>query len=664
MNILPKTKEEFSSKLYWDKFFKEYKDSFEWYGDYDDIKSILLPLIKPEDKLLIIGCGNSTLSVDLYDNGFYNNVNIDISKVAINQMITKYKTNGIRDKLIFESMDMLEMKYPDESFNVVIDKGTLDAVSSGDFDIDKMFTEISRVLKYFGRYICVTLLQEHVLALFNWFSNANNWMVRFYRCPRKKDTFTNKSDKVNFPVFIVCCIKLKTKIANSFIEFKVDPDSYPQKYNNIDDVTDTIKSMQNIEFIKYNVRNNKILDENFFIELFDDNNSTDSRYMMYFVHAKNITSKSSKCSVMIVPQGREHEWMFSTVKGRRELLNQSRMDHLIVIILSRKHKYESLRHIINEIENLVTDFFPVNPKQIEFVSIDDGIGNRNIIWEGKSDFSGKMFVEDVIINNKNTVRRLVFSDTRNIIQSEARLKRDKNKYSIDNHYLACIHHQFIAAGLAIINKPFKETYSLLMIGLGGGCFINFLANKLNDNINLNVTIVEIDPIMEQIARDYFDFNKEAKENFTINVIIDDGLKFIENCAKTNKRFDFIIFDVDSKNTNVGISCPPEQFIEDNLLQKVKTIVTVDGLFILNLVARDEDIKKDVYNKLKSLYEYCLAVKMVDDLNEIILVTDVLKLDWFELKDRNRRYDYISKSCFFYKMLVHTYRDLCRRIRRC
>ena len=59
------------------------------------------------------------------------------------------------------------MEFQNESFDVVIDKGTLDALMSDQkeeviVECDKMFSEIDRVLKFNGRYICISLAQDHI----------------------------------------------------------------------------------------------------------------------------------------------------------------------------------------------------------------------------------------------------------------------------------------------------------------------------------------------------------------------------------------------------------------------------------------------------------------------------------------------------------------------
>lgn len=60
------------------------------------------------------------------------------------------------------------MEFEDSSFSVVLDKGTLDALMVDDSeavneDINQLFCEIGRVLKLGGRYVCISLMQDHIL---------------------------------------------------------------------------------------------------------------------------------------------------------------------------------------------------------------------------------------------------------------------------------------------------------------------------------------------------------------------------------------------------------------------------------------------------------------------------------------------------------------------
>lgn len=71
MNLLPKSTADFGSTEYWNSFFrKRGKQAFEWYGEYPELCTQLHQYIKPKDEILVVGCGNSKLSMDLYDVGF------------------------------------------------------------------------------------------------------------------------------------------------------------------------------------------------------------------------------------------------------------------------------------------------------------------------------------------------------------------------------------------------------------------------------------------------------------------------------------------------------------------------------------------------------------------------------------------------------------------
>jgi 2-polyprenyl-3-methyl-5-hydroxy-6-metoxy-1,4-benzoquinol methylase len=56
------------------------------YSDFNDLENVLCKYIKARDEVLIIGCGNSTLSSDLYDTGIEHITNIDLSEKVIKQM--------------------------------------------------------------------------------------------------------------------------------------------------------------------------------------------------------------------------------------------------------------------------------------------------------------------------------------------------------------------------------------------------------------------------------------------------------------------------------------------------------------------------------------------------------------------------------------------------
>lgn len=110
------------------------------YGDHAQIRPYLLPVLHHNDHVLVTGCGNSNLSAGLRDDG-YLVTSIDFSEVVIQEMRARHPD------LTWELMDMTAMRFPDASFDAVVDKGSLDALMSEDNDLaasqaKTMFDEI------------------------------------------------------------------------------------------------------------------------------------------------------------------------------------------------------------------------------------------------------------------------------------------------------------------------------------------------------------------------------------------------------------------------------------------------------------------------------------------------------------------------------------------
>ena len=113
--------------------------------------------IKKDDFILNVGCGNSEFSEKMYIDGFKNNYNIDICPNVINFMKEKNKE---KTNLIYKEIDARNMKdFKDETFDLVIDKSTLDALLCGEeafVNVALMTKEISRVLKTGGIYLVIS----------------------------------------------------------------------------------------------------------------------------------------------------------------------------------------------------------------------------------------------------------------------------------------------------------------------------------------------------------------------------------------------------------------------------------------------------------------------------------------------------------------------------
>lgn len=58
---------------------------------YSGLKDWISQYVRKDDNILMVGCGNSRLSEDMFDDGFITLTNIDVSRVVIDQMIARYR---------------------------------------------------------------------------------------------------------------------------------------------------------------------------------------------------------------------------------------------------------------------------------------------------------------------------------------------------------------------------------------------------------------------------------------------------------------------------------------------------------------------------------------------------------------------------------------------
>ncbi|XP_064450394.1 eEF1A lysine and N-terminal methyltransferase isoform X3 [Mirounga angustirostris] len=494
MNLLPKSCKEFGSADYWEKFFQQRgRRAFEWYGSYLELCGLLHKYIKPREKVLVIGCGNSELSEQLYDVGIQDIVNIDISEVVIKQM--KERNASRRPQMSFLKMDMTQMEFPDASFQVVLDKGTLDAVLTDEEEktlhqVDRMLAEVGRVL-----------------------------------------------------------------------------------------------------------------------------------------------------------QGRETEWLFGMEEGRKQLAASAGFRRLITVALHRGQRYEGMDSIQAELSARVMELAPAGmpaQQQVPFLSVGGDIGVRTVQHQDCSPLSGSYVVEDVQGDDKHYFRRLIFLSNRNVVQSEARLlkdvshraqkkrKKDRKKQrpadapedlptapgqSIDKSYLCCEHHKAMVAGLALLRNPellLETPLALLVVGLGGGSLPLFVHDHFPKSC---IDAVEIDPSMLEVASRWFGFSQSDR----MKVHIADGLDYITSLAgrEGQPHYNVVMFDVDSKDPTLGMSCPPPAFVDQSFLQKVKSILTPEGVFILNLVCRDLGLKDSVLTGLKAVFPLLYVRRIEGEVNEIL-----------------------------------------------
>ena len=60
---------EYAEREYWNARFVDEKE-YEWLCDYNVLKEVMNEMVMKENRVVHVGCGNSTLSQDMFDDGF------------------------------------------------------------------------------------------------------------------------------------------------------------------------------------------------------------------------------------------------------------------------------------------------------------------------------------------------------------------------------------------------------------------------------------------------------------------------------------------------------------------------------------------------------------------------------------------------------------------
>ncbi|KAM7055273.1 eEF1A lysine and N-terminal methyltransferase isoform 1-T1 [Molossus nigricans] len=650
MNLLPKSSKEFGSVDYWEKFFQQRgKKAFEWYGTYLELCGVLHKYIKPREKVLVIGCGNSELSEQLYDVGYQDIMNIDISEVVIKQM--KERNANRRPQMSFLKMDMTQMEFPDASFQVVLDKGTLDAVLTDEEErtlqqVDRMLAEVGRVLQVGGRYLCISLAQAHVLKKAVGHFSREGWMVRVHQVASSQDQVLEAEPRFPLPVFAFIMTKFRPIPGSSLqiLELCAQEQGKPMRLESAEQLAEAVRERQQYAWLCSQLYRKAGLGS---VSLDLCNGDTgEPRYTLHVVDSPTVKpSRDNHFAIFIIPQGRETEWLFGMEEGRKQLAISAGFRRLITVALHRGQQYEGMDSIQAELSARVMELAPAgmpSQQQVPFLSVGGDIGVRTVQHQDCSPLSGDYVIEDVQGDDRHIFRRLIFLGSRNVVQSEARLlkdvshraqkkrKKDRKKQrpaggpeeppaapgqGIDKSHLCCEHHKAMVAGLALLRRPellLETPLALLVVGLGGGSLPLFVHDHFPQS---RIEAVEIDPCMLEVATQWFGFSQSDR----MKVHIADGLDYVTSLAEREARphYDVIMFDVDSKDPTLGMSCPPPAFVDQPFLQKVKSILAPEGVFILNLVCRDSGLKDSVLSGLQAVFPLLYVRRIEGEVNEIL-----------------------------------------------
>jgi len=175
--------------------------------------------------------------------------------------------------------------------------------------------------------------------------------------------------------------------------------------------------------------------------------------------------------------------------------------------------------------------------------------------------------------------------------------------------------------LKIFNRIFNEINiqqynfeNILVLGLGGGSVIKLLRKF---KIDANITAVEIDPVVINLAKKYF--NIQIINNLTI--INDDAYDFVRNSSVT---YDLIISDV--------FICGdvPQKFSTIEYLKGLKRISSLKSIIIYNKITEEQKHINEfasLFIKFKNVFESSEVIRInINDTENSLLISNTFNLN--------------------------------------
>lgn len=602
-DLIPKTISDFREKQYWDTFFEERNaQTFEWYGDWSELKRVVPRYVSSDRPVLVVGCGNSSLSENLLDDvGCKDILSVDYSDKVIAEMRQKAEKAGKSETLRFEKMDLRDMsRLSDGHFQTVVDKACLDAIFTDASkkvkdDVTTIVREMCRVLAAGGRYVCVTLAQDHVLEFllthfsFGWRAHVH-WIATdsplpsFLFCFAKNKAARAKARttwKLHFHDDVIAAGSDK-----SFIRALLETGAASSKASSIENVRSSVIHMQRTVYMRRALKELRPRDGiRFNTSLWSSSKLPNAPKYEIAVIDRPDGGKvnGSQCAVLLVPSDRFREWLFADQEGQKKLCLDAGFARLIIVRLHPAHApFDITGKVQEELSPLV---LPLAPRCVEetgekivFISIgpSEDESTRSRILETESAMNGRVVVDQSVVDTDESMmtRQLIFLNSPQHVQSEIRLRmrqdtaakkkkrgsrkkrggkksrrKEQSKLTpvFDHSTLSFDIHRAMIASLALLPDIHMSVQSsstgaaststrVLVIGLGGGVLPMFLHRQWPQWSRVDA--VEIDSVVVDVARTVFGFSpskaSSKSQSGTLAVHVCDGVKYVDVVSKRVK----------------------------------------------------------------------------------------------------------------------------------
>ena len=162
----------YTRRAYWDMRFAREEGCYDWLGTWSAFAHLVRAALPDSAaRVLLVGCGNSALPMQMADAGYTRVVGSDYSATVIERM--RQRTAASHPGLEWRVADMTDLRgVPDAAFDAVIDKAAMDAILADGGDAweppaallavaERIVAETHRVLAPGGYYFQLTFAQPH-----------------------------------------------------------------------------------------------------------------------------------------------------------------------------------------------------------------------------------------------------------------------------------------------------------------------------------------------------------------------------------------------------------------------------------------------------------------------------------------------------------------------
>ena len=352
------------------------------------------------------------------------------------------------------------------------------------------------------------------------------------------------------------------------------------------------------------------------------------------------TPPTPSAAVFVIPQGREHEWLFRAPDGLQTLRGQVGVGRLVAVCLGRGHAFHGgLAAIQADLGLAVAHLAPVSlrgvPRAVPILTLggEAGLGWRRPVARVASALSGLILVEDVAPPDAAAAaaagivgfRTLVFGGAAGLVQSEAALvagdsggggggskakaggvdPKPAAGMPVAGTHLPAAYHTAILAGIALGVPAMVEVRQragggappprALVVGVGGGGLAAHLAAALR----FGVATVDLDPAVLAVARAHFGLQaaEDALGGDRLAVAVGDGVAAVGEADPGSLAL--CVVDAGGGGGEDAMSCPPPPFTTDAFVGAAAAALDPNcGLLVVNCVCRVGGPVEALVEKLK------------------------------------------------------------------